>query len=61
MGGLYCGREAEIGRSLRRTRIGVKRSRTEGSGNGIRIVTFCFCFYFILFFYFYFFSLLGGV
>ena len=52
MGELYCGREAEIGRSSRRTRIGVKRSRTEGAGNGIRIVTFFFLFlcYFVLFF-----------
>ena len=54
MSGLYCGREAEIGRSLRRTKIGVKRSRTKCSGNCIRIVTFFFLFLFYLFIYFFF-------
>ena len=38
MGELYGGREAEIGRSLKSTRVRDRES-TEGSENGIRIVT----------------------
>ena len=40
-GELYGGREAEIDRSLKNTRVEVSRDResVEGSGNNIKIVT----------------------
>ena len=52
MGGLYCGREAEISRSLRRTRNRSQEIENRGfrKRHNDRDILF-FCFYFILFYF----------